>query len=52
MSHQQGLAEKAPQVKAVIRVMPNTPALVGAGCAGLLLLTIKCPSKQLITYDL
>lgn len=31
----QGLAEKAPQVKAVIRVMPNTPALVGAGAAGM-----------------
>ena len=29
-----GLFQKVVNLKAIIRVMPNTPALVGAGCAG------------------
>jgi pyrroline-5-carboxylate reductase len=28
------LSEKINNLGAIIRVMPNTPALVGAGCAG------------------
>jgi pyrroline-5-carboxylate reductase len=31
----QGLSEKISNLGAIIRVMPNTPALVGAGCAGI-----------------
>ena len=31
----QGLFEKVDGLKAIVRVMPNTPALVGAGCAGI-----------------
>ncbi len=30
----QGLFQKVTNLKAIIRVMPNTPALVNAGCAG------------------
>lgn len=30
---EKGLFPKVPNLKAIIRVMPNTPALVGAGCA-------------------
>lgn len=40
-----GLFGKVQNLKAVIRVMPNTPALVGAGCAGMCQ-SIEIPSSD------
>jgi len=40
-------------LKAIIRVMPNTPALVGAGCAGLMIINYNnfLKSKWLILLN-